>query len=239
MESIGVRRLNRDVIKYIAIFTMLLNHIAHVFLKPDTMIYDLFINIGYFTAITMCYFLVEGYKYTHSKKKYALRLLIFAIISEIPYIMAFHYIMFNMLFTLLFCFLYLCAKDYVKNPIIRIIINILIAILCLFSDWSIFALLFVIAFSKCEGKPTRVRNAYIISIGLFWLYNFVTTVNDVGLAQSIVISIESVLGMVISAIIILFFYNGKRSNHFNNFSKWFFYLFYPLHLICLVTIKNL
>ena len=33
----------------------------------------------------MCFFLVEGYRYTHSRKKYALRLLIFALISQVPY----------------------------------------------------------------------------------------------------------------------------------------------------------
>ena len=34
MESseTGIRILNRDVIKYIAMFTMLLNHISHMFL---------------------------------------------------------------------------------------------------------------------------------------------------------------------------------------------------------------
>ena len=33
----------------------------------------------------LCFFLVEGYRYTHSRKKYALRLLIFALISQVPY----------------------------------------------------------------------------------------------------------------------------------------------------------
>ena len=39
----------------------------------------LMVDIGYFTAITMCYFLVEGYHYTRSVKNYALRLLVFGI----------------------------------------------------------------------------------------------------------------------------------------------------------------
>ena len=57
-----VKVLNRDVIKYFAMFTMLLNHIANVFLAPGTALYDIFLNLGYFTAVTMCYFLVEGYQ---------------------------------------------------------------------------------------------------------------------------------------------------------------------------------
>ena len=45
--------MNRDTIKYIAIFTMLLNHIANVFLTPGTLLFEVFVDVGYFTAITM------------------------------------------------------------------------------------------------------------------------------------------------------------------------------------------
>ena len=37
----------------------------------------------------MCYFLVEGFYYTHSRRKYGERLLIFAGISQVPYMIAF------------------------------------------------------------------------------------------------------------------------------------------------------
>ena len=57
-ERIG---MNRDMIKMIAMVTMTLNHYAAVFLESGTILYELLTDIGYFTAITMCYFLVEGY----------------------------------------------------------------------------------------------------------------------------------------------------------------------------------
>ena len=72
--------LNRDTIKYLAILAMLLNHIANLFLTPGTLLCEIFLDIGYFTAITMCYFLVEGFHFTHSKRKYGQRLLLFAIL---------------------------------------------------------------------------------------------------------------------------------------------------------------
>ena len=59
--------LTRDAIKYLAIFTMLLNHIANVLLPENTILWEVLVDIGYFTAITMCYFLVEGFYYTHSR----------------------------------------------------------------------------------------------------------------------------------------------------------------------------
>ena len=52
--------LSRDAIKYIAMLTMLLNHISTIFMQPGHLLSELFLDIGYFTAITMCYFLVEG-----------------------------------------------------------------------------------------------------------------------------------------------------------------------------------
>lgn len=79
--------LTRDAIKYLAIFTMLLNHIANVLLPENTILWEVLVDIGYFTAITMCYFLVEGFYYTHSRRKYGERLLIFAGISQVPYTM--------------------------------------------------------------------------------------------------------------------------------------------------------
>ena len=81
--------LNRDQIKYIAVFTMLLNHVANIFLQPGTFACEALKDIGYFTAPVMCWFLVEGYRYTRSVKKYAGRLLIFAVISQLPYYLAF------------------------------------------------------------------------------------------------------------------------------------------------------
>lgn len=81
--------LNRDTIKYLAILAMLLNHIANLFLTPGTLLCEIFLDIGYFTAITMCYFLVEGFHFTHSKRKYGQRLLLFAILSQVPFMLCF------------------------------------------------------------------------------------------------------------------------------------------------------
>ena len=53
-QSPGWRVLNRDVIKYIAMTAMLLNHIANIFLVPGTLSYEELVDIGYFTALPMC-----------------------------------------------------------------------------------------------------------------------------------------------------------------------------------------
>lgn len=63
------RGMNRDTIKYIAMITMLLNHVSFIFLEPGTVLAEILTAVGYFTAPVMCYFLVEGMTYTRSPKK--------------------------------------------------------------------------------------------------------------------------------------------------------------------------
>ena len=45
-------------------------------------------------------------------------------------------------------------------------------------------------------------------------------------------------GILCSGILILFFYNHKRSEHLREFSRWFFYLFYPLHLLLIGILRE-
>src|SRR5699024_5908230 len=82
--SLKTKLLDRDAIKLIAIVLMLGNHIAAVFLPLGVFPWQIISDLGYFTAITMCCFLVEGYRHTRSRKKYALRLLVFALLSQFP-----------------------------------------------------------------------------------------------------------------------------------------------------------
>ena len=43
--------LNRDAIKYIAMFLMLLNHISTIFMKSGKLWSELFVDLGYFTFL--------------------------------------------------------------------------------------------------------------------------------------------------------------------------------------------
>ena len=139
-QSPGWRVLNRDVIKYIAITAMLLNHIANIFLVPGTLWYEVLVDIGYFTAITMCYFLVEGFRYTHSRKQYALRLFGFGVVSQVPFSMAFaqngilEFQDFNMMFTLFLCFCILLCIETIRNRFLRGVLIVLLIFGSLFCD---------------------------------------------------------------------------------------------------------
>ena len=73
MQEIKSRGLTRDAIKLIAILTMFFNHFSHVFLTAGRNPAEFMIRIGYFTAPVMCYFLVEGFYKTSSRRAYAKR----------------------------------------------------------------------------------------------------------------------------------------------------------------------
>lgn len=218
---------------------MLLNHIAHIFLEPGTALFFVFEYIGYFTAITMCFFLVEGYAYTRSKRQYAVRLLTFAVISQVPYYLAFGYFQLNMLFTLFFCFLILYVKENVKVPGKRRGFILMLVLVTVFCDWALFAALFTLFFSECRENGNwnkkELMKYYVISAILFACFNFNP---ERPVWKALVLAALSSTGIALSGVVLLNFYNGQRSAYGRTFSKWFFYLFYPAHLICLVLIRT-
>lgn len=229
--------LSRDALKYIAMFTMLLNHIANILMTEATVLRESFLNIGYFTAVTMCYFLVEGYQYTRSKYNYGKRLLIWAFISQIPFSWAFGgeglFLRLNMLFTLFFCFLILRLQESCCSQFWKIVGTIGLILLTTFSDWQILAPLYTLLFSWAKEEKKKIAVAYCLAMGLF--AGFVAV--PLGDLASIPFLFGKISGIFLSGICILFFYTGKRAKKFQNVSKWFFYLFYPLHLLILSWIR--
>ena len=232
--------LNRDVIKYIAMITMMLNHIAHMFLAPETVLYEVFEDVGYFTAPVMCFFLVEGYSYTRSKINYGLRLLLFALISQIPFKLAFYFGSFNMIYTLLCCFLILAAMDKIENRLLRIIVCTLLVFATAVGDWPLIAPIYTILFYCSKGNGKKNALSFLAAYAMFVPFNAQNYVYGVPGDRTLYVIGHTLLsgaGILAAAVMILFFYNGKRAEHGRNFSKWFFYIFYPAHLMVLYLIK--
>lgn len=235
-----LRIWNRDVIKYIAMLTMLLNHIAHIFLTRGTPLYEVLEDIGFFTAPVMCYFLVEGYEHTRSKVKYGFRLALFAAISQIPFYLAFGYQSLNMIFTLFCCFLLLIVMERVDSTPLRIGLGMPLIIATVFADWGVVAPLFTIFFYNGRGDRKQIAKGFGICYLIFAVLNVQNYMNGVPgnwTMYAVVHSLISGFGILAAGIVVLFFYNGKRTERGKNFSKWFFYLFYPGHLLVLYLIK--
>lgn len=242
-ESRNHRFLSRDAIKYVAMAAMLLNHIASIFLTPGSWLFEGFLAIGYFTAITMVYFLVEGYFYTHDRKAYFLRLLAFALLSQIPYCLAFttegiiQFCGLNMLFTLCLCFGVVYVLDTVKSKAGRMVLVALGVLVSLVCDWALLAPVFTVLFVWGRRSARRTKAAFALSIGIFGAFNFLGGVGRFSFAVNLLYALLSVAGMGLAAICLVFFYNGRRMEKGQRFSKWFFYLFYPVHLLLLGLLR--
>ncbi|MDE7197633.1 MAG: conjugal transfer protein TraX [Lachnospiraceae bacterium] len=236
-----LRVLNRDIIKYIAMFTMLLNHIAHIFLVKGTPLYEVLEDIGYFTAPAMCYFLAEGYVCTRSRFKYGFRLILFAVISQIPFQLAFGYQSLNMIYTLLCCFLILAVVENVESPLLKMGLAMLLTLATVCGDWGVAAPIFTILFYNGRGDRKQTIRAFAVCYVIFVILNVQNYMNgEPGnwTAYAVFHALLSGLGILAAGIAIVFFYNGKRMAFGKRFSQWFFYLFYPVHLLILYLIKT-
>ena len=82
-EAAGTKRagLNANQIKYILITAMVIDHIGWGFVQRGSVAWEIMHFFGRLTGPGMAFFLAQGYMHTKDFKKYALRLLAFAVIS--------------------------------------------------------------------------------------------------------------------------------------------------------------
>lgn len=232
--------LNRDTIKYIAVFTMVLNHYAHIIGTGSDILDKVFINIGCFTMPTMLFFLVEGYGYTRSKSKYLLRLFIFSLFSLVPFIVAFDIFVFSVMTTITVCFLILVCMERIENSLIKFLVLSLLTAFTLFCDWAVIAPIFtlILAARRNEGKSTS--GSYLIMVAVYIVIDMFLYQNP---SADFLLSLENALcgslGIAVSGIVITTLYNGRQAQKGRAFSRWFFYIFYPVHLLILAGIREL
>lgn len=123
------RRLPASVLKTIALITMFIDHLGMTVVMEYEQIYlhhgaEGFIAhimriIGAIAFILYAFLLSEGFSHTSDKKKYALRLAVLAVISEVPYDLANEYRIVNIwsqniFFTLLIGYLTIWAIDELR-----------------------------------------------------------------------------------------------------------------------------
>lgn len=228
--------LNRGILKYIAVITMTLDHIAAYLFSSDLILYTIFRSIGRITAPVICLFVAEGYFYTQSKLKYFLRILVFAMISQIPFMLAegigIKDFRMNILFTLMISFGVIWCYDFVKNSFFKWVSIILLIGISYFSDWAFIVPIWVLIFYALRNnKNLKFRNFTVTMM----IYLVIICLSSYLLKYQLLDYLFH-FGMLLS-IPILWIYNGinGKKHHY----KWLFYGFYPLHLIIIVMIRTL
>lgn len=120
-----------STLKLVAIFSMLIDHTAATILERmlarenynDEFLYQIYSIMRYIGRLAFpifCFLLLEGMVHTHNKYKYAIRLAIFALISEIPFDLAFNNKLIytgsqNVFFTLLIGLLVMIGFETLKD----------------------------------------------------------------------------------------------------------------------------
>ena len=228
--------INRTALKYIAIVAMLIDHIAWAFVPTASILGQVMHFIGRLTGPTMAYMLYEGYIHTKNVKKYAIRLGIFALISWAPF--SLFELGFwpapglGVIWTLFLALLTLCMWDRTKLPkAVKVILVIVACILSLFGDWMVFDILWPLFLFIYRGNPKKQW----ISFNIIILFEVAITTLAAATSGSPFRNAFQ-FGAFMVPLIIVFFYNGESGSR-NAFHKWFFYIFYPLHLIVLWALK--
>ena len=240
-DHMNIRIFNRDVIKLVAMLAMLLNHIAAIELFPlPPALHEVMEDIGYFTAPVMCFFLVEGFHYTGSRKQYGIRLMLFAVISQIPYGLVAQDDSFNMIYTLLCSYLTLIVMEQFPNTTGRTVLCALLVMATMNSDWALIAPMLTILLYRSAGDREKMAWGFGITYIAFSLCNMIDYAEKMNcnITTAVMHGALSGLGILAAAFTVLVFYNGKRIEHGKEASKWFFYIFYPTHLLILYLLKN-
>jgi len=225
------RGLTATELKWIAITAMVIDHVAWK-IAPPMPIFLIMHAIGRMTMPIMCFLMAEGFDRTRSRKKYVLRLLVFAFIAQVP----FTYFMYgepfrpwigpeslNVLFCLMFGFLSLMIVKSSMNKPAKAILVALCIIVSMICDWLFFGVLWIIAFDRNRGSFGKKAAWYsVIGLGVV-VFTFVLS-GDISQIMQFGVFLPLPL---------MFLYNGEKARASTPrwaTNKWIFYAFYPAHL---------
>lgn len=220
----GLTKSNLDTVAYTS---MLIDHIAAViigyflfkipnsdpaFYEKWVYVYDVLRDIGRFAFPIFAFSLTDGYLRTKNLKKYFLRLLIFAIISEPLFDLAFYDSYFathhqNVIFTLVIGLLVIALTDRFENKVLGILF--------------LLGGMFLADFLNTDFGGYGI----VIIFGFFILRESEFRYPIMALALAFQTPIAAV------SLLFIYYYNGEKGN-----SSKYKYLFYPLHFLVLFII---
>lgn len=212
--------LSSTALKIIAITTMLVDHIAAT-QGIHGSVYMVMRGIGRLSFPIFCFLIAEGAVHTRDIMKYAARLGIFAVISEIPYDLAFNNTIWypqrqNVFFTLFLGLVILMLFQWAKEQPGRLVIWILAAAAAMWmaeelnSDYGYAGVMLILLFYLLRPLP-------------WWKYPVIA--GAMALVWHSGLQVYALL-----AFPLFWLYSGAKGRGLN---KYVFYGFYPVHLLIL------
>ena len=244
------KRINSFTLHILAMIFMLSDHLWIIFFPNQLWLYAL----GRLTFPIFAFMIVEGFFRTKNRKKYLIRIFIFAIISEIPFnlfsslamrkVTMLFYPYNNVLWTFLIALCGLNLLEEIENfknldKVIRFLEKITISFISIMmaylikSDYLGYGVITVFIFYFFREKNYRnifFQTISIIILNIFIMPDYEFPFNFFGKEIFIKVQIFAIFSLPI-----IWLYNGKQGIY-NNFIKYMFYFFYPLHLLLIVAI---
>lgn len=202
----------RNVLKLIALLTMVIDHVGAV-LYPNIIVLRM---IGRIRFPIFAYLLALGYKSTHDAKKYLKRLLLFGLLSEIPYILAFNSDNLNIFFTLALGLMAIMFFEKKENLYVIIVFCFAVFAHVDYGIYGVFVIFFMyvyVYYSKMIGTILFILATFVYSYFNVLQIFAILSIPLIGLLENIPKDIDI-----------------KKY-------KYVFYAFYPLHLVLLYLIR--
>ena len=246
LETTSGKGLSRNCLKLIAIGFITVGHFILYCWSALDFEGPVLAHIGISCFIgppIFMFFISEGFHYTSSRKRYGIRLLIFALITQVIFAIStrngswefnFHSFLleWNVFFALFIGFLDLCILySHLKAPVKTLLVCLtLILSYVTATEWAVFGPLMIIAFhSLREHKilrfPAETALCYLTFAFGDCLPGGGFTINwfNLGLLKELIFC-------MIGIALVSFFYKGRNGRK-SAFMKYFFYIAYPLHLL--------
>lgn len=225
--------LSGSGLKLIAIGLMLIDHFASMLLPvlpalkmpllafagKQLTLYTLMRLMGRMSFPIFCFLIAEGFAHTRNKVKYGLRLLVFAVVSEIPFNLMknsslFYFGMQNIFFTLFFGVALLYILEKVTHPAKKALYMAMVLVLTvvLRTDYNLRGVLLILLLYILRERPvekTVLALSFLSNIAAF------------------------------GAFVPINMYNGQRGFVRSRILQYSFYVFYPVHILLLFAIKML
>ena len=234
-----VKRLNSNHLKMIAIIAMTIDHVADLIspLVSNVYLKTLLHVIGRLTAPIMFFFICEGFFYTRNLKKYIARMFLFAVVSHFAYCFAFgiNYIPFStgnifnqtsIMWSLAFSIvaLHVVNKSNFKKWQ-QVLIILLICAITFCADWSCIAVMAILSMYSNRGNLKKQFLGMYFWIAIYGVISY--------------LFVDKLYGIVTFATLLVYpflnCYNGKKGDA--KWLKWFFYVYYPSHLLIIGILR--
>ena len=216
-----------SVLKIIAIVSMVIDHCAYFLMNDGTLLYDTMRCVGRIAFPVFAFLVVEGFAYTHNRKRYFTRLLVFAVISEVSWYLlngadGTH----NVMFTLALGVVALTILEKLKeNSALCEVAILSIAYLATWSgvDYEWRGILMILVFNLLRNQNDNLPFPYGRMMQLLCAFPLMMHYGSIG---------------ALLACMTIFLYDGARGFIKGNVAKYGFYAFYPVHLLliwCVIT----